>query len=124
MRNLAQRCSQAAKDTATLIDEAIARTGDGNQRLERVAASIKAITDNANRVKTLVESVNASSQEQAAGFEQIARAVTDMEQVTQRSAAGAEESAAASKELSAQSGHLMELVGDLRAMVGAGNRIN
>jgi methyl-accepting chemotaxis protein len=118
VRNLAQRSSQAAKDTAVLIEEAIQKTGDGSLRLEKVAHSIAAITGSTGRIRDLMDSVNASSQQQAAGFEQIARAVAEMESVTQRSAARAEQSAAASRELNSQSGRLMTLVGSLRSMVG------
>ncbi len=118
VRNLAQRCAQAAKDTAELIDESISKTNDGGARLNNVAQSIVGITESTNSVKMLVEAVNSSSQEQATGFEQIARAVAEMEQVTQRSAASAEQSASASEELNSQAAHLMQLVGDLRAMVG------
>jgi methyl-accepting chemotaxis protein len=47
-------------------------------------------------VKVLVDEVDVGSQEQSRGIEQIVSAVTQMETVTQRSAASAEESAAAS----------------------------
>jgi methyl-accepting chemotaxis protein len=119
VRNLAQRSAQAAKETAALIEESISRSGQGSSRLGEVAASIQAITDGANKVRTLVDEVEASSSEQAQGIEQISKAVSRIDAVTQRAAANAEESAAAGKQLDAQAHALLEVIEQLRTMVGA-----
>ncbi|HKW97512.1 MAG TPA: methyl-accepting chemotaxis protein [Bryobacteraceae bacterium] len=118
VRNLAQRSAKAAKDTTGLIEESIGRSTEGRAKLEQVAAAIRAITESAAKVKTLVDEVHISSDEQAKGIDQISKAIAQMEQVTQKAAAGAEESASASQELNAQSETLREIVQDLRAMVG------
>jgi methyl-accepting chemotaxis protein len=119
VRNLAQRSAQAAKDTATLIEDSILKSTEGSKKLGEVASSIQGITEGAGKVKTLVDEVEASSKEQAQGIEQISKAVSQMDEVTQRSAANAEETASASEELSAQSQALMAVVGQLQALVGA-----
>ena len=121
VRNLAQRCAHAAKDTAALIEESIARSNDGQNKVTEVAAAIRVITQESEKVKTLVDSVNQASGEQAKGIEQIGTAVTQMEQVTQTAAASAEEGAAAAEELTAQSAALRNLIEQLTAMVGAGS---
>jgi methyl-accepting chemotaxis protein len=121
VRNLAQRSAQAAKDTASLIEESILKSTEGSARLGEVAVSIQAITQGAGEVKTLVDEVEASSKEQAQGIEQISKAVAQMDEVTQRTAANAEESASASEELNAQSQALMTVVEQLQALVGAGS---
>jgi len=117
VRNLAQRSAQAAKDTAALIEESIGRSKDGSVRLDQVAVGIRAITEGTSKVKTLVDEVSLSSEEQAKGIDQISKAIAQMEQVTQKAAAGAEQSASAGEELSAQSETLRQIVHDLRAMV-------
>jgi methyl-accepting chemotaxis protein len=117
VRSLAQRSAQAAKDTAALIEESIGRSKDGSVRPDQVAVAIKAITEGANKIKTLVDEVSLSSEEQAKGIDQISKAIAQMEQVTQKAAAGAEESASAGEELSAQSETLRQIVQDLSAMV-------
>ena len=63
--------------------------------------------------------VNQGSQEQARGMEQISRAVVQMEQLTQKTAASAEESASAGTELSSHAETLRGLVHQMREMVGA-----
>ena len=119
VRNLAQRCAQAAKDTAALIEESIETSRDGNARLDRMAGAVRAMTESSAEVKALVDQVNVGSQEQARGMEQIQRAVVQMEQVTQKNAAGAEESASAGAELTSHAETLRTLVEEMREMVGA-----
>jgi methyl-accepting chemotaxis protein/methyl-accepting chemotaxis protein-1 (serine sensor receptor) len=118
VRNLAQRCAQAAKDTAEMIEESIARSNGGQSTVDQVAAAIRNITAESAKVKTLVDEVNLGSVEQARGIEQIGRAITQMEQVTQKSAASAEESASAAEELNAQSETMKFVVMRLTDMVG------
>jgi methyl-accepting chemotaxis protein/methyl-accepting chemotaxis protein-1 (serine sensor receptor) len=120
VRNLAQRCAQAAKDTATLIEESISKANEGRAKLEDVNSSIAAITESARTVKTLVDEVNLGSQDQARGIDQIAKAIAQMERVTQKTAASAEESASASEEMSTQARAFQTLVDQLQGMVGAG----
>jgi len=118
VRNLAQRCAQAAKDTASLIEESLSRSHDGMAKLDHVASATRSITESAARVKTLVDEVHLGSEEQARGIEQIAKAITQMEEVTQRTAANAEEGASASEELSAQAETMRNFSAQLRSMVG------
>ena len=119
VRNLAQRCAQAARDTAALIEESIATSSDGNSRLDQMAGAVRSMTQSAVRVKSLVDEVNLGSQEQTRGMEQISRAILQMEQVTQTTAAGAEQGASAGAELEGHASTLRDLVHEMRDMVGA-----
>jgi methyl-accepting chemotaxis protein/methyl-accepting chemotaxis protein-1 (serine sensor receptor) len=124
VRNLAQRSAQAARDTAELIEESIAKSRDGKVKVDQVAAAIRAITEEFGKVKILVDEVNHGSEEQTRGIEQVAKAVLQMQQVTQTTAAGAEEGAAAAEELNAQSETLKAVAVRLTAMVGGGEVAN
>jgi methyl-accepting chemotaxis protein/methyl-accepting chemotaxis protein-1 (serine sensor receptor) len=119
VRNLAQRSAQAAKDTAMLIEDSISKTTEGRAKLNGVTASIDAITDGARKAKTLVDEVDAASNEQSAGIEQISKAFAQIDTITQKAAANAEHGAAASKQLDEQSRALMSVVNQLEAMAGA-----
>jgi methyl-accepting chemotaxis protein/methyl-accepting chemotaxis protein-1 (serine sensor receptor) len=121
VRNLAQRSAQAARDTAALIEESIAKSNGGKTRVEHVAGSIRTITGSADQIHMLVDEVSKGSQEQARGIQEIARAITQIEQVTQRTAANAEESSAAAQELSAQSRTLNGIVEELYALIENGH---
>ena len=117
VRNLAQRCAQAARDTASLIEESIKKSKDGTQKVDEVAQAIRDITDDAAKVRLLVEAVNGGSQEQSRGIKQIAKSVSQLDQVTQTTAAAAEESASAAQELNAQAEAVRSIVDGLSAMV-------
>jgi methyl-accepting chemotaxis protein/methyl-accepting chemotaxis protein-1 (serine sensor receptor) len=118
VRSLAQRSADAARNTAELIEESIARAHEGGSRITEVSEAIRAITEQSSAVKLLVEEIHTSSDEQARGIEQVASAVSQMQKVTQSTAAGAEESASAGSELASQADSLSRLVQDLNAMVG------
>ena len=118
VRNLAQRAAQAARDTASLIDEARQNAEQGGQTVEQVTAAITQFTASVSKVKGIAEEVNSASRQQAQGIDQVTQAIAQMEKVTQNNAATAEESAAASEELNAQSEVSVRLVRDLEAMVG------
>ncbi len=120
VRNLAQRCAQAAKDTADLIEDSVVKSNAGKVKVDQVASAIRVVTEEAGKIKVLVDEISVGSQEQARGIEQIGSAITQMDQVTQRSAAGAEEGAAAAEELTAQSESLKGVVAQLTQMVGGG----
>jgi methyl-accepting chemotaxis protein len=124
VRNLAQRSAQAAKDTSALIEESIAKSNDGKVKVDEVATAIRTITAESAEVKTLVDEVSLGSQEQAQGIEQIGKAILQMEQVTQSTAAAAEESASAAEELNAQSEALKDIVRRLTSMVGGDDSMN
>jgi methyl-accepting chemotaxis protein/methyl-accepting chemotaxis protein-1 (serine sensor receptor) len=64
-----------------------------------------------------VDEVNLGSQEQARGIEEIGRAISQMEQVTQKTAANSEECASAAEELNAQSAALNAIVERLSWLV-------
>lgn len=119
VRNLAQRCAQAARDTSALIEESITRSSAGKAKLDRVAEVIQVITTDSLEVKKLVDDVHSGGREQAVGIDQIAQAITQMEQVTQTVAANAEESAAAARELRGQSNSMNEVASRLAALSGS-----
>jgi methyl-accepting chemotaxis protein len=117
VRALAQRSAQAAKDTAALIDESIARSTEGQQKVRQASAAIESITESSVRVKSLVDEVSLASGQQSQGIGQVSQAVAQMEKVTQSTAATAEESAAASEELNAQAETSMQVVRELTRLV-------
>ena len=117
VQNLAQRCAQAAKDTADLIEESIRRSSGGKMKVDEVAAAIRDITAEASKIKEMVDEINLGSVEQSRGIDQISRSIAQMEQVTQSNAANAEQSAAAAEQLNAQAEAMKDIVKSLRGMV-------
>jgi len=120
VRSLAQRCAQAAKETAGKIEGSITRTGQGVEISQRVTLSLNEIVLKVRQVDELVAEVSAASREQTGGLTQINTAVNAMDKVTQGSAASAEQCAAAAKELNAQSANTKLSVAELMASVCGG----
>ena len=118
VRSLAQRCAQAAKDTAALVEESVSKSNDGKLKIDQVATAIRAITGDAGKVKILVDEVNLGSAEQARGIEQVGKTIAQMQQLTQQTAANAEESASAAVQLNAQSSALRDIMQRVTELVG------
>ena len=129
VRNLAQRSAAEVKNTSQLMQEA----RDNTARVQTVAQEVEKFLEEsvsteivdifqqtvktAQEVAQLMSGVCSASDQQASNVEQINVAVTQMQEVTQNNAAGAEESAAASEELSSQSIETLRVVSELETMV-------
>jgi methyl-accepting chemotaxis protein/methyl-accepting chemotaxis protein-1 (serine sensor receptor) len=118
VRNLAQQCATAAKDTESLIGVSQQTSKDGHERVTLVAQEIDKMSGLLSTMVELVEEVKVGSQEQVRGVMEIGKAIIQLEQGTQRGAANAEESAAAAEELGSQSQVLRDVAANLAAMVG------
>jgi methyl-accepting chemotaxis protein len=117
VRNLAQRSAQAARETAVMIESAVSKSTAGVEISRKVALSLDEIVAKARQVDQFAAEVATASREQNQGIEQVARAITEMDKVTQANAAGAEESASAAQQLEGQAGALKEAVGNLIRLV-------
>jgi methyl-accepting chemotaxis protein len=117
VRNLAMRAAEAARNTAELIAGTITRIDHGVNLAKEVDGAFAQVAENATKAAGLVSEIAAASSEQAQGIDQINKAVTAMDRVTQNTAASAEESAAAAEELSAQSEEIASIAGRLMAVV-------
>ena len=119
VRTLAQRCAQAARETADRITDSIEKSERGFDVSQRVAAHLTGILSKTNEMVELVTGISKASEEQLAGVTQVNGAVTDMDRVTQANAAAAEETASASEELNAQAASLHIAVADLANLIGS-----
>ena len=118
VRSLAQRSAQAAKETASKIETALAKITEGARASSEVSEMLGEIVGQVRTMDTLVAEIANASSEQSLGIEQVNIAVSQMDKITQGNAASAEESAAAAEELNAQSAELQFLVQNLGLMVG------
>jgi methyl-accepting chemotaxis protein len=103
VRNLAQRSSQAAKDIKDLITNSSSAVGQGVQLVNRAGESLKEILQSINEVAGIVADIANASAEQATGIDQVNKALSQMDEVTQQNSALVEENAATAKTLEHQS---------------------
>ncbi len=118
VKNLAQRSADAAKETATIIEEAIEEIKNGNQIAKDTNESFGEILEKAKKTSDLIGEISVSVKEQADGMNQISTAMGQIDQVTQQNAANSEEAAAAAEQLNAQAVSMMQSVEIIGRIVG------
>lgn len=118
VRNLAMRSADAAKNTAELIQNTISAVKNGTELTRAAQEGFNENTEISRKISGLIEEIASASNEQSQGLEQVSIAINQMDQVTQTTAANAEESASASEELTSQAAELNVMVDTLIAIVG------
>jgi methyl-accepting chemotaxis protein len=111
VRSLAQRSSQAAKDIKDLITNSSGQVKEGVDLVNRAGASLKEIVASIKKVADIVADIANASMEQSTGIEQVNKALTQMDEVTQQNSALVEENAATAKTLESQAGAMDQRVG-------------
>jgi|GEM_PF-550678 len=120
VRNLAMRSTEAAKNTAALIEGTVDKVNSGQEIVTKTTEAFHGVAESSAKVATLIGEIASASHEQAQGFGQINQAITQMDTVTQQNSATAEESAAAATELNSQSASMMEIVKEMQSLVNGG----
>jgi PAS domain S-box-containing protein len=121
VRNLAQRSAAAAKEIKTLIDDSVDKVDIGAKQVDQAGATMNEIVTAVKRVTDIMAKISAASNEQSAGIEQVNRAITQMDEVTQQNAALVEEAAAAAGSMQEQASSLTEAVSVFKLEADRGN---
>jgi methyl-accepting chemotaxis protein len=114
VRNLASRSAGAAKEIKILIQDSVAKVSDGTRLVDDSGKALGEIVTGVKKVTDVMAEIAASSMEQAAGIEQVNKAVTSMDSVTQQNAALVEQASAAAHTLTEQAANLTELIARYR----------
>ena len=110
VRQLAQRSAQAASDIKTLIQDSNGQVQCGVQLVNQAGESLTGFVRSIGKVAGIVNAISTASQEQAAGVQEISRAIANMDDMTQQNSSLVEESTASARELGHQVNKLNELV--------------
>jgi methyl-accepting chemotaxis protein len=103
VRKLAERSQTAAKEIGGLASSSVKVAGRSGQLLTELVPSIRKSAET-------VQEVAAAAAEQAAGVSQINRALTGVDQVTQRNASASEELASTAEQMASQAESLQQLI--------------
>jgi methyl-accepting chemotaxis protein-1 (serine sensor receptor) len=114
VRTLAQRSAAAAKEIKALISESVTRVGTGTELVERAGTTMTQINQAVQRVTDIMVEIAAASEQQSDGIEQVNKAVSQMDEVTQQNAALVEEAAAAAASLQEQAVRMSDVVSVFR----------
>ena len=110
VRALAQRSAAASKEIKSLITDSGTKVEDGSRLVIQSGTTLHEIVGSVRQVADLIAEISAASQEQAQGIDQVNKAITQMDGVTQNTAAQTEELSATAQNLASQAQ-------DLRAQV-------
>ncbi len=110
VRDLAEKSSQAAKETTALIEGSAQKVSVGTKLAEDTSRNLEAVAKSAKRVTELVQLIAISSNEQSTSIGQINKGIEQVSQVVQANSATAQQSAAASEEMTAQAITLSEMI--------------
>ncbi len=114
VRSLAQRSANAAKEIKGLIGDTVARVDNGSALVGQAGQTMGEIVQAVKRVTDIMGEISAASAEQSSGIEQVNKAVTQMDEVTQQNAALVEQAAAAAGSLEDQATRLQASVAGFR----------
>ncbi|MBM3786907.1 MAG: hypothetical protein FJW30_21325 [Acidobacteria bacterium] len=120
VRSLAQRCAQAAAETAGLIEESIHTSSHGKGIVDAMAALLRATIAESEQISVLIGKVEVTSKEQARGVNDMGSVIHQMEQAMNRTAAVAEKSAAYAEKLHAQAEMFRRASAELERVVSGG----
>jgi len=120
VRSLAQRSAASAKEIKELIDVSSETVTRGSELASQAEESMAQVVDSVKRVTDVISEIEAASREQSAGIEQINRAMSQMDQITQRDAEMAQELIATAETLQGQSQQMLAAISAF-SMQGAGH---
>jgi len=125
VRTLAQRCAQAARETADKISDSAAKSEQGVAISAKMGSNLGAIVERIRKLDEMISGIAQASHEQSEGISQLNQTVAGMDKVTQSNAAISEQSAASSDELKAQAEQVQNAVAELMCMIdGSGMKID
>jgi methyl-accepting chemotaxis protein len=114
VRNLASRSAGAAKEIKALIHDSVGKVNEGTRLVDESGKVLDEIVTRVKSVTDVMAEIASSSREQASGIEQVNKAVTLMDTMTQQNAALVEEDTAAAQALTAQAAALTKLIAHFR----------
>jgi methyl-accepting chemotaxis protein len=107
VRKLAERSQVAAKEIGDLASSSVKQAEAAGGLLGQIVPAISKTSD-------LVQEINAASEEQATGMQQISQVMGQLSAVTQQNASASEELAATAEEMNAQAQQLQDTVSQFK----------
>ena len=110
VRSLAGRSAVAAKEIKSLIRDSLERVEQGSTLVTESGQTLEGIVTSVKKVGDIIAELAAGSREQLSGIEQVNRAVSQLDQMTQQNAALVEEASAASKSMAERAGAMADML--------------
>ena len=108
VRNLAQTTQSSVKDITDLVDNAYEKINKATESARESQEIFNTLQDKIENTAKIMQDISSTAVEQHKGVEQVNRAVTDMDTVTQQNAALVEQASASSTSLLNQAVELVD----------------
>lgn len=110
VRSLAQRSASAAKEVKDLIQASVQTVSRGADLASQAEQAMSKVVDSVQHVTGVIKEIEAATREQAAGIEQINKAVTQMDNITQQDAHMAQQLIETAQTLREQSAQMLSAI--------------
>ncbi|WP_129646834.1 methyl-accepting chemotaxis protein [Peristeroidobacter agariperforans] len=110
VRSLAQRSAAAAKEVKDLIQASAHTVSRGADLASQAEQAMSKVVDSVHQVTGVIKEIEAATREQAAGIEQINKAVTQMDNITQQDAHMAQQLIETAQTLQEQSTQMLSAI--------------
>ena len=110
VRNLSQRCATQAHQIRELVNENMAKIGEGVDRVTASGKALQQAAEQSDRMRDYISDIARAAEEQSLGVAQVHLALSQLEQVTQQNAALVSQAASESHSLDQQSEAMTQLV--------------
>ncbi|CAH0178017.1 Aerotaxis receptor [Massilia sp. Bi118] len=108
VRSLAQRSASAAKEIKLLIEDSVAKVGQGNEYVGAAGQTMREVVASVQDAARIMHGITLASREQHEGIAQADAAMRALDRITRENAALVEEAAAASGNVAEQASHLVQ----------------
>ncbi|MEL6167908.1 MAG: methyl-accepting chemotaxis protein [Pseudomonadota bacterium] len=114
VRALAQRSSEASQDIKSLIEESSEQVQKGVSLVEETGTTLERIMGGVHHMASTIRDVMNTAQEQARGVSEVTSAMSQLDVITQKNAALADQSRTDAQGVSAQAKSMRDLVSTFR----------
>ena len=114
VRSLAGRSATAAREIKELIQDSVRKVQDGSLLVTQSGVTLDQIVASVKKVSDIVAEIAAASREQSSGIEQVNRAVTQMDQITQQNASLVEQATTSSQDMAEAARRLDQMMAHYR----------
>jgi hypothetical protein len=118
VRSLAMKAAEAARNSATLIENTARAVKRGNELTRSTQEAFKKNIEFANKIGTLIDEIAEAGTEQAEGIGQVNKSVAEMDKVTQQTATKADGLAASAQKINKQAEEIRDFADQMVELFG------
>lgn len=117
VRNLAMRAAEAARETSLLLEGTNSKVDNGVKLVQVTEESFNRAQEQSQKTAQILDEITTASKEQSVGITQVAKAIQELDEVTQHNAADADQDSRIAEEMKFQSQQLNEYVRKLVELI-------